>query len=163
MSVGQTACRALGPFDDEGGAKRVRQRLAEKSIEAHLRASQTGAHLGYMVAVEAAKITGGTPAIITAFERHGIKDYQVLTAVPGRVSVGYYKGIRTAMARLKRMAAIGLPARLIPRSAGTPQYSLELHLPENADHQSLLGPTLRAEGFQDLPLASCRGIVTARR
>ncbi len=156
------SCVTLGPIEHQQQASRLRKALSGQDLDGRIRPQDDQQVVGYLVTVKGSEVDGGTEAVLTRLQREGLADYAELPASPGTVSVGYFRGPQSASARAARIQAIGLPARITPRTRGETRYYVDLDLPAGGA-PALLDPVLAAQGLQALGRNSCAGMVTASR
>ena len=162
---GSQGCQALGPLDSEAEARRLRRALAGTVGASRILTRRVDEPVGFLVLVDPTAFAGGTEAVVEKLQGEGIRDYQVLRSRGGSVSVGYFKGERTARGRAARIEAIGLPVEVAPRTKERRRFFLEVEFDptRQADGRAAFERVLGNAGFAASSSSPCRGMVTARR
>jgi hypothetical protein len=125
-------CLAIGPFATPQDLRNARQAVGPQATRMRSRQEQTSQSSGYWVYLPA---SGSRALALEQARQLGarhIQDYFVVSAgdQPNTVSLGLFKDPANARKRRDEVVAAGFPARMSERIETTPEYWLDLVVPD---------------------------------
>lgn len=125
-------CLALGPFATPQDLRSARQLLGAQATRMRSRQEQTSQTNGYWVYLPASASRAQALEQARQLGVHHVADYFVVNAgdQPNTVSLGLFKDPANARKRRDEVIAAGFPARMSERSETTPEYWLDLVVPD---------------------------------
>lgn len=125
-------CLAIGPFATPQDLRNARQAVGAQATRMRSRQEQTSQSNGYWVYLPASGSRAQALEQARQLGAHHIQDYFVVSAgdQPNTVSLGLFKDPANARKRRDEVAAAGFPARMSERTETTPEYWLDLVVPD---------------------------------
>lgn len=126
-------CLAIGPFATPQDLRNARQAVAAQATRMRSRQEQTSQSNGYWVYLPASGNRAQALEQTRQLGAHHIQDYFVVSGgdQPNTVSLGLFKDPTNARKRRDEVAAAGFPARMSERVETTPEYWLDLVVPDS--------------------------------
>ena len=110
-------------------------------------------------------VTIKTPDEIEKMRVAGVTDLFVFGRGPykGRVSLGLYKGPRTAEERVREIMAFGFAAEAIPRDSRSAQYFVDVELGTGSKDAALPAPVRDLLAAKNVSPADCSQILASHQ
>lgn len=126
-------CLAIGPFATPQDLRNARQAVGAQATRMRSRQEQTSQPNGYWVYLPASGSRAQALEQARQLGAHHIQDYFVVSAgdQPNTVSLGLFKDPANARKRRDEVVAAGFPARMSERSETSPEYWLDLVVPDS--------------------------------
>ena len=126
-------CLALGPFATPQDLRNARQAVGAQATRMRSRQEQTSQPNGYWVYLPASGSRAQALEQARQLGTHHIQDYFVVSAgdQPNTVSLGLFKDPANARKRRDEVIAAGFPARMSERTETSPEYWLDLVVPDS--------------------------------
>jgi len=127
-----TICRTVGPFKDKKQMLLIDSKLSDKRIKTSRRQQVSSKSLGFIVLTSPIPSSGDTRQIQDKLRQTGVTDFLYMGSgdYRGRISLGTYKGRRSAERRQAQLDKHGFEVEVVERKRSIDQHWLEIELPE---------------------------------
>ncbi len=135
LPVEPPACYSVGPITDEVLATQLFDRLEKRSDALVLRNETINVYDDLLILAAPEPDRQATRRLIARLEKAGVTDYYLFRRGPhkGRVSLGLYRGSRTAAERREILAARGFETEIVNRRKTTTRFWLDGSLQAGTD------------------------------
>lgn len=145
----QPRCFTLGPFASPADSRRAMAALQPVVEQMQFRESSSAQLRGYRVFLPAFADRAAALAMARDLAARGVGDYYVVTSgeAQNTISLGLFRDLGNAEKRRDELRALGVEARLEPRSEEVAQWWLDLRVDESVGWRERLdaGTAARAE------------------
>lgn len=160
-----TACRTIGPLDDEGRVAAVKAALQGHVGQLLVRQQVDSKKNGFVIVSNNQGSVAKAKVLAEKMRAAGVDDLFVFGRGPhkGRVSLGLYKGPKMAEERVREVQAAGFAAQAIPRESKTTRYFVDVEVGGQAQDAGLPADARKLLAENNAVPTDCKRLIAARQ